>query len=78
MSPTVTAGKASTIRNCTTSDIHTNSGMRISVMPGARMFRIVTMKLTAAMIDDAPSTCRLNIQKSVARPGENSRVVRLA
>ncbi len=27
--------------------IQTNTGMRMSVMPGARMFRIVTMKLIA-------------------------------
>ena len=59
MSPTVTGGNASTIRNCTTSVIHTKSGMRISVMPGARMLRIVTMKFTPATIfDDTPSTCR--------------------
>ena len=35
MRPTVIGGKASTMRNCTTSVIQTNTGMRISVMPGA-------------------------------------------
>ena len=74
----MTGGKASTIRNCVTSVIQTNSGMRMRVMPGARMLRMVTMKFTPAMIDEAPSTCRLSIQKSIAGPGENWRVVRLA
>ena len=50
----------------------------MSVMPGARMLRTVTMKLIAAMTDDTPSTCRLSIQKSIDSPGENCRVVRLA
>ena len=52
----MTGGKASTIRNCTVRVIHTNTGIRISVMPGARMLRMVTMKLTPAMIDEAPRT----------------------
>ena len=33
----------------------TSSGMRDSVMPGARIVRIVTMKLTAVRIDDVPA-----------------------
>ena len=32
---------------------HTNSGMRIHVMPGARMFMIVVMKLTAPASDES-------------------------
>ena len=35
----------------------TSSGMRESVMPGARIVRIVTMKLTAVRIDDVPANC---------------------
>ena len=54
--PTVIVGKARMLRNCTTSAIHTNTGIRIRVMPGARRFRIVTMKFTPASIDDTPST----------------------
>jgi hypothetical protein len=78
MSPTVTAGKASTIRNCVTSAIQTNTGMRMSVMPGARMPRIVTMKFTAEITDAAPRICRLNIQKSTLSPGEYCSDVRFA
>jgi hypothetical protein len=32
-----------------------NSGIFISVMPGARMFRMVTITLIAPRIDDTPS-----------------------
>ena len=47
ISAAVMIGIANTVRNATTSIIHTNTGMRMSVMPGARMLRIVTMKLIA-------------------------------
>ena len=33
----------------------TSSGMRQKVIPGARMVMIVTRKLSAVMIDDAPA-----------------------
>ncbi len=36
------------------SQVHTNSGMRSSVMPGARMFMIVTTTLMAPRIEEAP------------------------
>jgi hypothetical protein len=65
----VIGGKASAIRNCTTRVIHTNTGMRIIDMPGARILRIVTMKLTADITDETPRICRLKIQKSTLGPG---------
>src|SRR5918999_395329 len=34
---------------------HTSSGIRQNVMPGARIVTIVTRKLRAVMIDDAPA-----------------------
>ena len=34
---------------------HTNSGIRNIVMPGARIVMMVTRKLTAVAIDDAPA-----------------------
>ena len=74
----MTGGKASTIRNWTTSVIQTNTGMRMSVMPGARIPRIVTMKFTAAIIDETPSTWRLSSPKSMPIPGENCLEVRFA
>src|SRR5690242_8740552 len=42
---------------------HTSSGMRHSVMPGARIVRIVTMKLTAVRIDDVPAHCTPMLKK---------------
>src|ERR687885_2367021 len=35
----------------------TSSGMRQNVMPGARIVMIVTRKLSAVAIDDAPANC---------------------
>ena len=42
----------------------TSSGMRHSVMPGARIVRIVTMKLTAVRIDEVPANCTPMLKKS--------------
>ncbi len=42
------------IRNCVTSVIHVNVGTRIIFIPGARRFRLVTMKLKPAASDDTP------------------------
>jgi hypothetical protein len=36
------------------SQLHTNSGMRSRLMPGARMFMMVTMTLMAPRMEDAP------------------------
>ena len=72
------AGKASTSRNWVTKLIHTKSGMRISVMPGARMLMMVTMKLNPASIDEMPRICRPSIQKSMLWVGENWVEERLA
>jgi hypothetical protein len=58
--------------------IHVNIGMRISVMPGARMLMIVTKKFTAAASDAMPRICRPSIQKSTLRPGEYCFDVRFA
>ncbi len=48
-------GTASSSRIAVTSIDHTNSGMRCSVMPGARMLRMVVMKLIAPRIDEMPA-----------------------
>ena len=69
----VTIGRAKTVRNATTSIIQTKTGIRIIVIPGARMFRIVTMKLTAAVIEPIPRSIRPIAQKSGPRPGRNPR-----
>src|SRR5215212_1955243 len=36
---------------------HTSSGMRQKLIPGARIVMIVTRKLSAVAIDDAPANC---------------------
>jgi hypothetical protein len=38
-------------------------------MPGARMLKIVVMKLMAPRIDEAPARCSDRMTKSIAGPG---------
>ena len=49
---------ANSSRNCVTSAIHVNTGIFISVMPGARRLRHVTMRLMAEISDARPTICR--------------------
>jgi hypothetical protein len=46
-----------------------NSGILCRVMPGARMLKMVVMKLIAPRIDEAPATCSDRMAKSMAGPG---------
>ena len=62
-------GIASSSRNAVTRIDHTNSGILCMVMPGARMLKIVVMKLIAPSSDEAPARCRLKIAMSTAMPG---------
>ncbi len=55
-------------RKAVISQVQQNSGIFISVMPGARMFRMVTMMLIAPMMDDAPMMCSANIAMSMPGP----------
>ena len=48
-------GRLKASSSCTTSPIQTNTGIRNSVMPGARMFRIVTARLMAETVDAIPA-----------------------
>ena len=43
--------------------------MRCIVMPGARMLKMVVMKLIAPRIDEAPAMCSDKMTKSIAGPG---------
>jgi hypothetical protein len=52
-------------RKAVTSQVHTNIGNFIHVIPGARMVSIVVMMLMAPMIDDSPSMWIEKIMKSV-------------
>lgn len=68
MAPAST-GSDSSSRNAVTSTAQTNSGILCSVMPGARMLKMVVMKLIAPRIDEAPARCSEKIAMSTARPG---------
>jgi hypothetical protein len=52
-----------------TSTDQANSGILCRVMPGARMLKMVVMKLIAPRIDEAPAMCSDRIAKSMAGPG---------
>src|ERR1700740_401185 len=62
-------GSDKSSRNTVTRIDHTNSGILCSVMPGARMLKIVVMKLMAPRIEEAPARCSERIAKSTAGPG---------
>ena len=62
-------GSASSSRKVVTRIDQTNSGILCSVMPGARMLKIVVMKLIAPRIDEAPARCSARMAKSIAGPG---------
>ena len=64
-------GRESTSRNAVMSIAQRNSGMRCMVIPGARMLKIVVMKLMAPRIEEAPATCSDRIAMSMAGPGWN-------
>jgi hypothetical protein len=68
MAPAST-GSDSSSRNAVTSTDHTNSGILCMVMPGARMLKMVVMKLMAPRIDEAPAMCSDRMAKSIAGPG---------
>ena len=61
-------GSDRTSRNTVTSTDHTNSGIRCRVMPGARMLKIVVMKLIDPRIELMPATCSDRINRSIAGP----------
>src|ERR1700746_278973 len=68
MAPAST-GSDSNSRNTVTRIDHTNSGILCSVMPGARMLKIVVMKLMAPRIEEAPARWIDRMAKSTAGPG---------
>jgi hypothetical protein len=58
-------GMAKRSRKLTTRFIQTNTGIRMSVMPGARRLSVVTMKLAAAVSEPMPVMIRPTSQKSM-------------
>ena len=63
-------GKASSSRKAVISTDQTNSGILCRVMPGARMLKMVVMKLTAPRIELAPARCSEKIAMSTAGPAD--------
>src|ERR1039457_5081488 len=68
MAPAST-GSESSSRNTVTRIDHTKSGILCRVMPGARMLKIVVMKLMAPRIEEAPAIWIDKMAKSTAGPG---------
>ena len=68
----ITAGIAKMIMNAVTSIAQTNSGMRLSDMPGARSLKIVVMMLTAAASAEISVKVIICAQMSTRLPGEYS------
>ena len=68
--PAESAGSASRSSHAYVKIVHTKSGIRVQVIPRARMFEIVTMKLIAPASDERVSTCSDRIHRSCPRPGE--------
>ena len=68
VSAPASTGNASTSSHTVTRIDHTNSGMRCMVMPGARMLKIVVMKLIAPRIELAPARWIEKMAKFMAGP----------
>ena len=73
-------GVASTTSSDVVKFAHTRSGMRQNVMPGARIVMIVTRKLRAVMMLDAPAHCTPMLKKGLTErlPLRERRVARPA
>jgi hypothetical protein len=61
-------GRDSRRRNAVTKTAHTKRGSLCLKSPGARLFLIVTMKLIAPSIEDAPERCSEKIARSTDGP----------
>ena len=68
MAPASTGSDSSSRKAVTRTD-QTNSGILCRVMPGARMLKMVVMKLMAPRIEEAPARCSDRMAKSMAGPG---------
>ena len=67
---TVSTGMANSRRNWVTRVIQVKIGMRMRVMPGARMLSTVTIRLTAPASEAIPVMMRPRFQKSMPWLGE--------
>ena len=69
-SAAVSTGNENRISTDTATMFHVKIGMRNIVMPGARIPKIVAIRLTAPRIDEVPTSIRPTIQRSAPAPGE--------
>jgi len=51
-------GKDNNNKNAVMNTDQTNKGVRLAVIPGARILVIVTIKLIAPKIDEIPARCK--------------------
>jgi len=61
-------GKDNNNKNAVIKTAQTNKGTLCAVIPGARIFIIVTIKFIAPNIEEIPAKCKLKIAKSTAPP----------
>ena len=66
----MTAGIAKMTMKDVTSCAHTNSGIRLIDIPGARILKVVTISCTATASDDTSVNVISCAQKSARLPGE--------
>ena len=66
--PAVSTGVASRISVAVTSTVQAKIGIRKSVIPGARILKMVVMKLTAPRIEAVPTRVRPISHRSVPTP----------
>jgi len=61
-------GKDNKSKKAVINTAQTNKGVRLAVIPGARILLIVTIKLIAPKIDDTPAICNEKIAQSTEPP----------
>jgi hypothetical protein len=66
--PAAKTGKDNNSKKAVIRTDQTNKGIRKYVNPRALIFVIVTIKLIAPIIDEAPAICKLKIARSTAGP----------
>ena len=66
---TVSGGNAITMMMLAKKTVHTNTVMRMNVMPGARRLMIVTRKLIADIVLPHPAIHTAHSQESTPTPG---------
>src|SRR3990172_10993944 len=68
VTPPASTGMMSISRNAVTSQAQQNMGILNMSMPGARSFKMVTMMLIEARMEEIPRICTVKMRKSMAIP----------